>query len=437
MNRRYVNALFAAGLLLPAAASEPAVAADGTYRELLDALRDRGVIDRRQYDDLVDTLDEADDGSEIEIEIGSGGGLEIESGDDAFAFVLGGRLMVDLANYAEDAVDLGNGTELRQARLAVEGVLYTVWDYELGVDFADGDADVKDAYLGYEGFDLARLQIGQFKEPFSLEEQTGSAATTFMERALATALAPGRRIGIGLSTDSADWTLAGGLFGGAFDDDVDDEGDEGWGIAARVTWAPWGEGRKALHLGAAWSTRSPDDEREVEFAAGPESSLTDVDYLDTDDIDDVDRIDRYGLEAAVVHGPWSLQAEWIEARVDRRGGLGELAFDGYYVFASWFVTGESREYRADSGRFGGIEPRGDAGAWELALRFSELDLTDDDVTGGSAEQVTLGLNWYANPQVRFMFNYLRVDNDDDADADGDVAADDDPEILQFRAQIEF
>jgi len=51
--------------------------------------------------------------------------------------------------------------------------------------------------------------------------------------------------------------------------------------------------------------------------------------------------------------------------------------------------------------------------------------------------VTLGVNWYANPSVRFMFNYLRVDNDDDADADGDVAGDDDPEILQLRAQIDF
>ncbi len=437
MNRRCVSALFAAALLLPAAAPDPAMAADGTYRELLDALRDRGVLDPGQYDDLIETLDETEAGGDIEIEIGAGGGLEIDSGDDAFAFVLGGRLMVDLAHYAEDDVDLGNGTELRQARLAVEGVLYSVWDYELGVDFADGDADVKDAYLGYEGFDFARLQIGQFKEPFSLEEQTSSAALTFMERSLVNALAPGRHIGVGLSTYGDDWTLAGGLFGGAFDDDVDDEGDEGWGLAARATWAPWGEGRKALHFGAALSARAPDDEREVEFATGPESRLTDVDYLDTDDIDDVDRIDRYGLEAAVVHGPWSLQAEFVEARVDRRDGLGELTFDGAYVFASWFVTGESREYRSDSGRFGGIEPLGDAGAWELALRFSRLDLSDEDVAGGSAEQVTLGLNWYANPQIRFMFNYVRVDNDDDADADGDVAGDDDPEILQFRAQVDF
>lgn len=359
------------------------------------------------------------------------------SGENDTSLELGGRLMIDLAVYAEDRVDLGNGTELRQARLAVEGRLDAAWEYELGVDFADGDADVKDAYIAYRGFERARVQAGQFKEPFGLEALTSSGAITFMERALASELAPGRHIGVGVSTHGERWSASGGLFGGAFDDDTDDEGDEAWGLALRVTAAPWRKKRRALHFGAAISTRSPDDEREVEFASGPESNLTDVSYLDTDDIDDVERIDRYGLEAALVQGPFSVQAEYLRASVDRRGGLAELEFDGSYIYLSWVITGESRRYRYRSGNFGGIEPDSDRGAWEIALRLSELDLNDEDLSGGAARQVTLGLNWYVNPGLRFMFNYLRVDNDDDADADGDVAGDDDPEILQLRAQIDF
>jgi phosphate-selective porin OprO/OprP len=146
--------------------------------------------------------------------------------------------------------------------------------------------------------------------------------------------------------------------------------------------------------------------------------LTDVSYLDTDDIDDVDQVDRYGLEAALVLGSWSIQTEYVQAKIERREGMSELEFDGSYVYVSWLMTGESRNYRRQKGSFSGIEPDSDRGAWELALRFSEFDLNDEDVTGGAAEQVTLGLNWYAN-------------------SNGDVSGDDDPEILQFRAQIDF
>jgi phosphate-selective porin OprO/OprP len=418
---RHLQAFLVSCGLLFATPSNQAAATDKAHRDLLDALRDNGTLDLVQYYDPVDALDEADSGDE----------------KSSLGPELGGRLMVDLAKYSEDEVELGDGTELRQARLALEGTIDSEWDYELGVDFADGDADVKDAYIGYGGFEDTHLQIGQFKEPFGLEVLTSSGSITFMERALVSELAPGRHIGAGFATHGKSWSLAGGLFGGAFDDDSDDEGDEAWGLSARFTAAPWHKKRKALHFGAALSARSPDDEREVSFDTGPESNLTDVSYLDTDDIDDVEQIDRYGLEAALVLGSWSLQAEYMQAKIERREGLSELEFDGAYVYASWVITGESRPYRHQKGSFAGIEPDSDGGAWELALRFSELDLNDGDVSGGAAEQVTLGLNWYANSRTRFMLNYVRVDNDEDADADGDVNGDDDPEILQLRAQIDF
>ena len=421
MIRRYLHALVVSCGMLLAIPLNQAGATEQSYRDLLDTLRDNGTLDLVQYYDLVDALDETDTSHE-----------ETEGGPG-----LGGRLMVDLAKYNEDEVDLGDGTELRQARLGLEGSFDSAWGYELGVEFADGDADVKDAYVSYQGFERARLQIGQFKEPFGLEVLTSSGSITFMERALVSELVPGRHIGVGLATHGKGWSLAGGLFGGAFDDDSDDEGDEAWGLSARVTAAPWRKKRKTLHLGAAVSTRSPDDEREISFDTGPESNLTDVSYLDTDDIDDVDQVDRYGLEAALVLGSWSIQTEYVQAKIERREGMSELEFDGSYVYVSWLMTGESRNYRRQKGSFSGIEPDSDRGAWELALRFSEFDLNDEDVTGGAAEQVTLGLNWYANSSTRFMLNYVRVDNDEDADADGDVSGDDDPEILQFRAQIDF
>jgi phosphate-selective porin OprO/OprP len=422
MIRRYLHTLFVTCGMLLAVPFHQAGAMDKNYRDLLDTLRENGTLDLVQYHSLADALDETDSSHEE------------DDGDDA---KLGGRLMIDLAKYYEDEVDLGDGTELRQARLALEGTLDSAWSYELGVDFADGDADVKDAYAAYQGFEDVHLQIGQFKEPFGLEESTSSGSITFMERGLVGNLAPGRHIGLGFSTHGKSWSVAGGLFGGAFDDDVKDEGDEAWSLSARLTVAPWHKKRTTLHFGVGLSARSPDDEREISFDAGPESNLTDISYLDTDDIDDVEQVDRYGLETALVLGSWSIQAEYVQARIERRQGMSELEFDGSYIYTSWIMTGESRNYNRKKGSFSGLEPDSNGGAWELALRFSKLDLNSEEVTGGAAKQVTLGLNWYANSRTRFMLNYVRVDNDEDANADDDVSGDDDPEVLQLRAQIDF
>ncbi len=414
-----------------------AFAADVDYLDLLDVLKQNNSLTEQQHKSLVDALEDRAGNAEAEIQVATKGGLELGTYDGQFSFELGGRLMLDLAGYHEDQVKLGNGTEIRRARLEAEGIMYSDWGYEFGVDFAGADADIKDAYIEYRGSWPSTLKLGQFKEPFSLEELTSSRYITFMERALPNAFAPGRNIGMGYQSRGEGWITAIGLFGEAFDDDVANEGDEGWGVTTRVTYAPWRDGRKALHLGAALSVRTANDDNEVKFDSRPESHVTDVKYLNTGDITDVDTVSLLGLEAALVKGSWSLQGEAIQAQVSRSSGLATLDFSGWYVYGSWFLTGESRMYKAKKGSFGRIKPTGDSGAWELALRLSSLDLTDGPVTGGEADQLTLGLNWYVNPHLRMMMNYVRVDNDDFADDDGDAQGDDNPDILQLRAQIDF
>jgi phosphate-selective porin OprO/OprP len=158
--------------------------------------------------------------------------------------------------------------------------------------------------------------------------------------------------------------------------------------------------------------------------------------LDTGKIRQSKKVTLLGLEGAWVYGETSLQGEWITSNLERNGE-GEIEFSGWYLQASWFPTGESRDYKSQQAKFGRVKPLSDQGALELAVRYSTLDLNDQDVEGGSSDQITLGVNWYYKPQLKFMMNYILVNNDRYADADGDVAIEDEPRIFQLRAQADF
>jgi phosphate-selective porin OprO/OprP len=346
--------------------------------------------------------------------------------------------MIDAALYDEDKNELGDGTEIRRARFRMEGTLYQDWQYKFSVDFADGDADIKSAYIGYNGFQPVRLTLGQFKEPFSLERQTSSKYITFMERALTVnAFAPGFSIGVGGRLNGELWSSALGIFGESYDDDAANEGDEGWGVTGRFTFAPFLEAKRRLHLGVGATYRQPDDSNKVRFSTKPESHVTEVRYADTGKIDNVDSLVELGLEGAVILGPFSMQGEYILSHLDRNGSSDDVSFDGWYLYGSWFVTGESRDYKSNKGVFGSVEPKSKYGAVELGARYSTINLNDGPITGGEEQNVTLGVNWHLNPQIRAMANYIFVNNDENADADGTLAGDDNPRIFQMRFQAAF
>jgi len=416
-------------------------AGDAEFMDLLNILRDNGTITQQQFDKLQQALEsksaETETDTSDDVAVKTKGGVEVSTYDGNFSFELGGRLMIDAAFYHEDKNTLGDGTEIRRARIDLEGRLFADWDYEFGIDFADGDADIKDAYISYNGFWPIRLTVGQFKAPFSLEEQTNSKYITFMERALVNEFAPGYNIGVGIYGSGDMWTAAAGAFGEAFDDDAKDEGDEGWNVTGRLTFAPVHTDTRALHLGAAVSYQEPDDEKEVKFDTRPESHVTELKYVDTGKIKSTDHLIKYGLEASAVYGPFSLQGEYIFTDIQREDGSPDVEFHGGYVYGSWFLTGESRAYKFQKGAFGRVEPRGKWGALELAARYSTIDLNDGPIAGGIEKNITFGLNWYINPQIRFMANYIIVDNDEHADADGEAFGDDSPDIFQMRFQADF
>ncbi|RMF18119.1 MAG: hypothetical protein D6757_00315, partial [Alphaproteobacteria bacterium] len=105
----------------------------------------------------------------------------ISSPDGRFEMNLRGRVYVD-AGFANDDNDTMNvdATELRAARLGIEGKAWKDIKYKFEVDFAGNKATVKDAYIQWRK--PIAVTVGQFKTPNSLEEQTSSRYITFMER---------------------------------------------------------------------------------------------------------------------------------------------------------------------------------------------------------------------------------------------------------------
>jgi len=370
-------------------------------------------------------------------------GLHFSSTDEQFKLKVGGRTAVDSAWFNEDNElkqafgDQQDGTEFRRAFLYMSGLINGWVEYKSEFEFAGGDAGFEDVYVGFTKLPyLGRLRIGHMDEPFGMELRTSNRHTTFMERALTHTLTPGTETGV----LAKNLVMNNRLFWGAgvfrdADSYVDGRGDGAYNVTGRIVGLPLyaEDGKRLLHLGVSGNHRNPDGV--VRFRSRPEAHLSNYYYVDTGDIL-VDDEDLLGLELAWVNGPFSLQSEYIIDRVDTRLA-GDADFSAYYVFVSYFLTGESRYYDLGSATFDRPRPRknfrgpqGGPGAWEIAVRFSNIDLNDGEVRGGSEDDITLGLNWYFNPNAKLMLNYVRAKIDHDS-YDGDL------DILQIRAQVDF
>jgi len=368
-------------------------------------------------------------------------GLRLESADEVFKLRIGGRIMNDWAFVSahedlEDALgsDLDDGTEFRWARIALEGTIYDRTEFKIEYDFA-GSA-LTDVYLGLIKLPvIGNIRIGHFKEPFSLEELTSNKFITFMERSSVNVFAPARNTGLMLYKPALNErvTWAAGVFRDT-DKFGKDVGDDGYAFTGRVTALPWYEekGWKLLHIGAAYSHREANGDT-VQFKGKPDANLA-PDFVDTGKFD-ADQMDLVGAEAALVYGPASLQAEFVNAMVETPGGS-DPSFSAYYVMGSYFLTGEYRPYETATAAFCRVKPNrnflaegGGIGAWEVAARYAYLDLTDEDVDGGELRTIDAGLNWYLNPNMRIMWNYTFADADEKYESNAN--------IFQMRFQVDF
>lgn len=380
------------------------------------------------------------------------GKLRFKSVDGDFKGRIGGRIMFDFsAGSIDDEVgpEIGameDGTEFRRARLFTEGSLYDV-GYKFQIDFA-GAPDIKSMYLEFPSpVPSSDIKVGKFKEDISLVERTSSKYVTFMARPALTEFAGGRDLGVRLGGEAIDGDLNYGI--GLYRDKADDalgtsQGDGDYKGTGRVAYVPWSRdgNSKLVHVGVSGSFASLDSglppADQPEEAHEPEVHLA-PDFVNTGPID-AESTTRLGLEAALVYNSFSVQTEYLQKEYGLDTGGSDPTFDSWYISGSYFLTGEHRPY--DGGEFGRLKPNenvlagdnGGPGAWELAARYSTMDLNGHGIIGGEMENVTLGINWYLNPSVRMMANYVLANVDD---ATGSEGADGGGNFFSLRFQLDF
>jgi phosphate-selective porin len=167
---------------------------------------------------------------------------------------------------------------------------------------------------------------------------------------------------------------------------------------------------------------------------------------------------RLGAEAAFVEGPFALFAEIMQMQDDVQGvsGSGEVRYDGFYLGGSWVVTGEPKSL--DSAiqpmrpTLGGQTPLLSSGAWQLALRYSQLNLDQALVTTGllhpdsfadDVSTLDLGVNWYATRHLSVKLHLIHTEygtaiefGNGIGDADIDSSRDSEDAIL-LQLQMQF
>jgi phosphate-selective porin OprO/OprP len=355
----------------------------------------------------------------------------------------------------------------RRARIGVTGTIADNMLYRLDVDVNNPNSpQFKDAYIGWEELPIFQtVLVGNQRRPYGMDNIHSSNYMIFVERAaIVDALQPdARRFGIqswGVSEDLCfNWRYGAFLLPDlqntgtvlATTDNAVLQSELAGRLANTIWYDETSGGRGYAHWAIAGSLANTDADagaaNAARFQVRPEARTASR-WLDTGVIDGADTYQVLGLEGVLNLGPVQFGGEYIAASVQRDNG-GDVEFDGAYVYASWFVTGEHLVWDRKLGTLARIQPyenfflvdtchgglHAGWGAWELAMRLSEADFNDLDIAGGRFRAVTLGVNWYFNAYSRLMFNAIRGEILDHPSVDGQTDAF--YTALSARLQVDF
>jgi phosphate-selective porin OprO and OprP len=369
--------------------------------------------------------------------------LALQSADGSNIIRFRGNLQVDGRWYSDNVTPGTADTFLfRKVRPYIEGTLDNIYDFRFMPDFGQGKTVIVDAYVAGRFAPWFTVQAGKFKGPVGLERLQPDQYNRFMELGLPSDLVPNRDLGVQLGGDLFGGTLsyAVGYFDGVTDGnstdnntspDVDSDGKKDF--EGRLFSQPFlksgnpylrglGFGVGGTYVNATGSltnTLLP-----TYKTAGAQNFFTyrtgtTATYADG-------RRERVSPQLFYYAGSFGLIGEYVQVKQDVSRQVStalkrsdRLDNSAWQVMASYFLTAEQESYNnfAPRSRFTPGRAGSGWGAWELVARFEELRVDTAAFNGGAASFADpnaaprqaiaygIGLNWYLDEYVKWMFNY--------------------------------
>jgi phosphate-selective porin OprO/OprP len=348
------------------------------------------------------------------------------------------------------ARDLNSGTNFRRARLALDGKVFGDVDYNFVYEFGGSGGEdagrIYEASLQYNGLAPFRVKVGSFIPLQGLEDSNSTNTIPLLERPAPsditrTLVGGDSRTALQLFGYGDTWLLSTAVTGtnpgtiNSTGSSTAQSFDEQLGFIGRAAFTPLHGRDWRVHVGAnagyvarVADTGGPDAtgaRYAIQFRERPELRVDGTRLIDTGAIE-ARHAYTTGLELAVQKKNFYLQGEAYRFGIERRNSaLSNPRFSAWYVEGSWILTGESRRYNPATAAFDGppvahpFNGKDGWGAWELAFRYSNVDLNyrqglpgtatpADGVRGGEQRIWTAGLNWYWNPTIRFMLDLQDV-----------------------------
>jgi phosphate-selective porin OprO/OprP len=387
-------------------------------------------------------------------------GYRLESSDKQFRLHIGGNAQLESAwligPHGAFAIPGGDangilnaqGTFLRRVRFRLDGDLWSLFDYAVEYDFAnaanENDGQQPPSFSNLTSAPVpcnvwmqirdvplfGNVRIGNQVKPIGMTNNTPQTMLPFIERAdnMDAFYAPfdnGFALGISArnhtESERATWQY------GVYQPSTNSFGValNKWAAGGRATALPIYEddGCQLAHVGlGVWASDLVQNSMRVrartELRNGPGFAVPTM--VDTGSITGGGQC-ILAPEFAAVFGPWTFQAEFagqfFTDAVAKGLNQGTVFYHGGYAQVLYFLTGEHQNYDKLEGSFDRVVPRNNVrfsrcndcrtwGAWQIGARFSYLDLNDKGIEGGQVYDLTLGINWFLNPNMKIQLNYI-------------------------------
>ena len=395
--------------------------------KLLEILEQKGFLTKEEVSSVKELITQEE---AKEVEVVYDDGFRMRTKNESFETRIGGRVQTDLRVFGS-GYPVDNDFDIRRARILMEGTLFNYFGYRLQAELQGSSSNrLVDAYINYNYFPYLRLQVGQFKEPFSLENLSSSNYLIFNERSMAYWLTPPRDVGImirgSLFQDSINYAF--GIFNGDGQDANRRSQKDDKQFTSRLVGRPFNfTGNpilKGLQIGGSFSYARLDTSDLNISVKTP--GLTEFFKVNSNAkfhiIHEVERRERFGFELAYTYGPLLLMGEYVKNDYyDVLLSNGEsFDFDLWAWYASGLIMITGEEPIIEGGVLRRIEPmkcfnsaeRG-WGAWGIGFRYQRFEadpkVYDKLVERGQsvrrAYSFTVALNWYLNNMMRINFDY--------------------------------